>query len=190
MVGIFVCLVTFLRSVLVESHDFPKELSVVPLIWGEKWFPLFNELFYLGPGIFLNSTIFEERHLVVIQLISSHLPETAFKKTAGFRLLLSSFLQCLGICAQKVNQTILWKKYLGGMGKGEWGRRKSWVAVKAGYRARIAPHSDPMLKQGIWPLWPPSPQPSVWDVAGRECNFWCWPRAWPWEALRGELSVA
>lgn len=59
-----------LGSMVVGSHDFPKELSVIALILGENDFPPFNKLLYLCPGMFLSSTIFEERHLIVIQLIS------------------------------------------------------------------------------------------------------------------------
>lgn len=101
--GWFCLLIELLGSLLVGRHDFPEEFSVIALILGKECFPSFNELVYLGRGMFLSSTIFEERHLIVIQFISYLLPEVTIKKISGFRLVLNSFLQSLGICAQKVD---------------------------------------------------------------------------------------
>ena len=61
---------------------------------------LFFLILYLGLQISFTKKkkyfvliISEERHLAVIQLISYLLPEAAFKKVSGFRLVLSPLLQ-------------------------------------------------------------------------------------------------
>lgn len=152
--GGWFCLFTeLLGSMLAGSHDFPKELSVMALIM-EKKFSLSQWAFLLRSSIFLSSAIFEERHLVIIQLISYLLPEVAFKKLSEFRLVLRPFLQQtdseMGICVPEVDWRVLWKQHLGGMREREGHRRRSWASMKLGSRARMAPQSGPVLRLGFY----------------------------------------
>lgn len=61
--------------------------------------------------MFLSSTIFEERHLIVIQLISYLFPEVAFKKISGFRPGLSS--RAWGFVCRKLIRECAGKKIPG-----------------------------------------------------------------------------
>lgn len=126
--GWFCLFIELLGSVLVVSHDFLEELSVMALIM-EKKFCFSQWTVLLRFGIFLSSTIFEERHSVVIQLISRLFPEVAFKKISGFGLVLILFLQRtdyeMGICVHEVDWRTLWKWYLGEVREEEWCRRRN-----------------------------------------------------------------
>lgn len=65
--------------------------------------------------MFLSSTIFEERHLIVVQLISYLFPEVAFKKISGFRPGLSS--RAWGFVCRKLIRECAGKNTWEGWGK-------------------------------------------------------------------------
>lgn len=80
MVGGFVWLLIFWGAMLVGSHDFLEVvLSGMALVMEKNSFPFLNKLI-LRSSVFLSSTVFEERHFVVMQFICLPCPRGSIER--------------------------------------------------------------------------------------------------------------